>query len=312
METSLWRYIGKLKIINRNAIIKMGNKTIDKIKKDIARIMRNDIVEIGLKVSDVLSDDDLMMTYFTLYSRLIKKRKRKVHRADTFSCPNKLEDGLKCLEAKFKNGENVNCHQSRTILDTTSKDFMFFDWGILHFHLGMNKLQNGLIEGTKEIVYAIVKDDDVYFITIADHGHWSDKDLLEIVEHNWPKLIENFKIDGEPDMALSAKGISTVRKVGINTFIKLNSGLTYCTPGGGVVANGKSISARENTIHIVNRLEQSILEKVPDYFNSQNIALQRLDQVEHNLIATVDNNTNIYNGIIFLPKFIEEFGSFIE
>lgn len=289
----------------------MNNKR-NKIKKDLSTIMKDDIRDIGLDSSQFSSDDDLMIGYFTLYNRLISKKIRKVHKADTFFCPTNIVEGLKCLETKFKNGNNVNSHQSRTILDPNSNDFMFFDWGILHFHLGINKLQNGLSTGTKEIVYAIVKEDDVYFICIEDHGHWSDKDLLEIVERNWPQLLSNSLIQGEPESDLSAKDISSMRKKGVNPIVQLNSGNTYCTPGGGILANGSSVMARQQIIGIVDTIEKTIMEREPGYFTSSDISLERLEEVETGLLATVNYKSKIYNGIIQMPKLINVFGSITE
>jgi hypothetical protein len=81
-------------------------------------------------------------------------------------------------------------------------------------------------------LFAIVTLTDVYFIKIANHGNWSDKELLEIVDANWPELIDRYRIEGEPVRTFSSEEIGELRKAHVNTMIKLSSGRSYILPGG--------------------------------------------------------------------------------
>ena len=60
-------------------------------------------------------------------------------------------------------------------------DKMLFNWGIHHLHMGE-------AERTDDLLFAVIEDDDAYFIDVRTHGNFADVDLLEVVDRNWPDL----------------------------------------------------------------------------------------------------------------------------
>ena len=91
-----------------------------------------------------------------------------------------------------------------------------------------------------------MKESDVYIITVTDHGHWSNKNLLEIVDANWPELISVWKIDGEWNVNFSSEEIGKLRKCGITSGIRLANGNSYISPGGGInCAGGSTLAVME-------------------------------------------------------------------
>ena len=72
-------------------------------------------------------------------------------------------------------------------------DGLLYDWGIHHLHLGETFSAPGYVKRTGPVLFAIFRNDNVYFIDIRDHVGWSDKGLLEIVNENWPELLSIYK-----------------------------------------------------------------------------------------------------------------------
>ena len=98
-------------------------------------------------------------------------------------------------EMKIEKGESVNPHlNSATKKDQL--DGLLYDWGIHHLHLGETFSAPGYVERTGPVLFAIFRKDDVYFIDIRNHEGWSDKNLLEIVNRNWPELLSIYKMEG--------------------------------------------------------------------------------------------------------------------
>ncbi len=205
-------------------------------------------IEIGKTDLDHLFTDHLLHTYFDFESRLIEDKPRIVKIPSGFVCPSRLKKGRDALLEKVRNGKNLFPHLSRQIFDANFMDGMLFDWGVQHFHLGLtpDKKRPKLIEGTKEVLYAIVKDDTFYAIAIEDHGHWASKDLLRIVRDNFPEIIKPFKIEGilALSQTFSEKEHIQLRNSGVNTINELD-GEFYFSPGGGInTARGSMISTQ--------------------------------------------------------------------
>jgi hypothetical protein len=227
---------------------------MDVMKTDFKNILKTEMESCGYTVDANTNFMDLCIAYGTLRARRVQTQVRNVHTPKNFFVPPELQVGFNLLQSKFKQGVNVNPHLSRSIKYSDSlEDLLFFDWGITHFHLGTSIEADGFIARTKPLLFAIVTLTDVYFIKIANHGNWSDKELLEIVDANWPELIERYRIDGEPVRTFSSEEIGELRKAHVNTMIKLSSDRSYISPGGGLTSAGTSTLATKAAIDIVHR-----------------------------------------------------------
>ena len=209
---------------------------------DMANIMRQELVEIGYKVN-IPDDRELMNYYFTTCNRIISARPRKVHEAAGMVVPASRKAGYDALKDKFEKGVSVMPHLSKQIRGLKFQDKMLFDWGIQHFHLGTTLEADGFIKQYDEILYAIVENDDVYFITVDEHDHWSDIDLLEKVLANWPQLLQSFQTGGTPTVQFSSKEVETLRRFNINTIVTLSDGHGYMGRGMGMTGAGTSADA---------------------------------------------------------------------
>ncbi len=144
-------------------------------------------------------DRETIRTFLSVKHRRIETRPRNVHKAP-YSFPAHLAAGEEQLLAKVAAGGDLWPHQSRQIENSVVEKGMLNDYGIQHFHLGTtsDSKRPGLIKGTKELLFAVVKSDDFYSVGIFDHNAWSKQGLLDIIQMNWPELIDAYALGWWP------------------------------------------------------------------------------------------------------------------
>ena len=210
-------------------------------RRNLMRIMRHDILDAGYS-KDVFKDEDVFYLHSVLMKRIISTHPRDIKYANTFVSPTdpNLSNGLEELKDKIRNGENINPYLSKTLDNILFFDGMLFDWGIYHFHLGSVTEGEKYSGRTGDILYAFVTNETVYFLTIAGHGHWEDKELLEIFASNWSE----YTIEGEVrSLNFTPDEIKRWRKLGINVIHNLSNGKSLPPMGMGFTTDGKSLAA---------------------------------------------------------------------
>lgn len=206
--------------------------------------------------------EHILYCYHSLRRRIIPKKPRKVLEANNFKCPENVLAGYELLKQNIQQGSNLNLYLSRKSSKLNFEDNMFNDWGIQHFHLGTKIDEKiNLIEGTNELLFAIVTHDTIYCIGIYQHGDWTKQEIISIIEENWQFLIESYQIKNLVGITYQSTDteISLLRKNCINTPIKTISGNVYFGAGGGINAAGGSV----NVIHDIIKTRQYILQILP-------------------------------------------------
>ena len=235
------------------------------------------IRDVALRCADQLatagytyqaSDDrKTIWTYLSVKHRRIQTRPRKVYKA-VYEVPTHLASGEQQLLTKVAAGDDLWPYQSRKIENVAVEDGMLNDYGIQHFHLGVaqDPKHSNLIQGTNELLFAVVKNNDFYALGIFDHMAWSKQALLDIIEKNWPKLIESYKLNGSPDMRAlglthqyTDEEAAELRRAGINVITQGADGSVRMGPGGGVTTSGNSIAVTRELIALKRHLE--VLQK---------------------------------------------------
>lgn len=218
--------------------------------------------------------DDAETVFFKLRSverRSVSIKAREIFVSKEFTCPSEHVAGMEELKRRIKAGEDIKPHLSKGIFNADYEDALLTDWGVLHFHLGIDPHEDipGLVERTGPVLFALVTEDAFHLIDVKGHGSWASKDLIEIVHSNWPELIARFKINGilgaeqEPD----EKGRKKLRKNAINTFVTVSDGTIYYPPGMGFVSNGKSLEDTRiflQTRKVITALDKKIAEELPE------------------------------------------------
>ena len=126
---------------------------------------------------------------------------------------------------------------------------MFYDWEFFHFHLGTtldpNPRRSGFIQGTNELLFAILASDSemMYLIDIHPHGSFTNQDLLRIIEENWGELLDPYTVPGiyEIDHNPSDNDIGSFRKARLVTMLQTPGGRILSPMGGGMMTDGSSV-----------------------------------------------------------------------
>ena len=240
-------------------------------KQWILRI-RQELTAAGYDNSTI-DNQDCAIDYFKWAMRFVPQNPRKIHRTSEFSCPSKYKNGLKMLEEAVEAGKDLTPWQSRGMGRPCSKDGMLYDWGIAHFHLGEKFNDYGLIEGHNEVLFAIVDSDNFYELGIYLHGDWWEFDLLNIIDRNWPQLLQAATIDGL-DVQTAAKtkdDVKTLREGGVVTIVKLDSRRVIAPPGGGVATDGtpnKAVRAADWYAKLLRNVEEQIIMEIKSQVES--------------------------------------------
>lgn len=249
---------------------------IDEIEERLGRmqaganynLMKKQLSKHELKKSFNLH---LMFSYLNLCHRMIPTKSRKIQYAKGFTCPDKLKEGLEYLSENILNGESLFPHLSRYIFKANFKDGMLYDWGIQHLHLGTepDKKNSLLIQGNKEVVYAMFDDENAYLICVGDHSNWADTRFLKIVKDNFPHLLEPFR---SRELISNRDGWTEEERVQLRkagaTMMTTIDGDTYWPLGGGVVSSGDSLNALDrgrSTYYFYEQAERVIRSEVLKY-----------------------------------------------
>ena len=252
------------------------------IQADLVKIFKDELEIIGLDVSDITSVHDVFYSYFVMHKRLISTRKRVVHYSNGFVCPAASQGALGLLVGKIEEGMNLNPYLSKKMRDVSYQDKMLFDWDVYHLHLGLNEDNDGYIHRTGALLFAMFDDDNAYLINIYNHkDHWTNKDVLNIVNESWPYLLERYKINAEPECDFSNEELKHIRKANVNTILKLNDGTCIYAPGLGLMTSGHSMWAMTQVtdiMHDIINVRKNIIDWViahPELDGYDEMRLQR-------------------------------------
>ena len=175
--------------------------------------------------------------------------------------------GLEKLISAAEVGEDLRPWLHDAIF-ANKQDALMNDWGVQHFHLGLSiqTVPNGRkkVSRTGDLLYTmhIEKTGRLYLIGVFDHGSFSEKRLLEIIDAEWPELLGHAKVENMTDISHSPTSleIHQFRKHEINTVVEVG-GDFFMGPGGGYTTSGHSTTAVMKALG-VRRLLRSLQEEV--------------------------------------------------
>ena len=198
-----------------------------------------------------VDDQRASFQFFNLQKRLVEPKPRRVHVSNAFECPREHQRGYDELRRKVESGDDVRPHLSRFLADLDKNDALLNDWGIHHLHLGTTIESDGFAARTGPVLFVRFESADAYFIAIQEHGAWSDKRMLDVVQENWPTVFDRFQMVGVVGLEreLSSEEIAGMRKAGIQTFSQLGAGRVIGPPGGGYSTSGLAIDVVRASDH---------------------------------------------------------------
>jgi len=206
------------------------------------KMVDSELLKLGYKN---ISPDPVLKTIqlFTIYERKIDGTKRKVFLSKELA--SKSDKRIASIVKKFADGIDVNPHLSKTISNIDFKDMLLNDWGIYHFHLGEKIDSSGFIERTADVLFGIITNTNAYLVDIMPHDNWSEINLLEIIDANWPQLLETREVKGFiPEWTIKKNDeVFEMRKARLNYMVELKNGKIFNPNNMGYASSGHTISS---------------------------------------------------------------------
>jgi hypothetical protein len=231
-------------------------------------------------------------------NRKIEPRPRQTKKSTTFTCPSDHQAGLDALLRISEAGGNLRPYQSTGVEQDEYDDGMLNDWNLHHFHLGKTPHTRfpGFMARTGPLLYAVVKPDILYCLAVLNHGGWSNQQLLEVMDRDFPELVQaaTFKSStlkpSRVTVNYSDQDVQLMRNHGINAVTQTSSGRIIANVGGGVNLNKKkgqkSVKVAQANIGV-----RKLLQKLEDEINIQADAAGVSNGLEAKLTETMGKLT---------------------
>lgn len=280
----------------------MVNIKID-LEKSFIRVTKRYINELektlpSLNYINIINETDfhnVCLTYFDIFKRLVLAIPRKVVKSEQFYCPARCREGLKKLEEMIDIGQDITPYLSkgvkhiRTIRTKKGKpevrnlDSMLNALNIHHLHLGEKIESDGFINRTGPILLCLLTDKVAYFILTVRHGErktgahkrkpgqkeyykpWSKQFIIEIINRNWPELLEERKINFSSSGTISDEEYSAWTRGNINVGITTSDSTTFATMKTLSGDNLHNVLWCQWLARIIDNLEKNIHENIDTF-----------------------------------------------
>lgn len=235
-----------------------------------------------------------LVQYINLRDRIPNVRRWSVRKSNYLqnqSLDANISAGLQKLVSAAEAGEDLRPWLHDAIFDD-KQDALMNDWAVQHYHLGLqpitSKTGRKKISRTGDVLFAKHKEDSgsLYLIGIFDHGSFSEKQLLEIVNAQWPELLGHAKIENLIDISHSPSSaeIHHLRKNQVNAAVEIN-GEFFMGPGGGYTTSGHSTKAIMKALGI-----RKMLSALQEEVNSRQLSVRFV--VKGRSVFLVDETNN--------------------
>jgi len=233
----------------------------------------------GLTESDIrdLNFRDLLLSAYRIVFRLVPVIKYKTYISKELEeqlkeLPEDDRKGVELVIKEFSEGKDVNYRLSKQAWNPNPyyTDHLLAEWNIYHLHLGLEREKNSsFAKRTRTLIYVLLNRDAAFFIKCLPH-EFEKLELIEIVENNWPLLLESRKLPEEV-IALSyepsEEAIRCARREEIIPGVRANLNLTvrgkegFYIPYLGVASDGTPVAVSLSvldTVKLVEEIEKQI------------------------------------------------------
>lgn len=233
---------------------------------------------------------NIIYEYFNFVKRMVAIKPREIAKSKEFCVPTEYEQALQYFEQDARTGKNLNKYLSDSILKPAEPDDLLNDWNIVHFHLTKRFRNDGFAKRSNYQIFAWITDECLYMIQIYPHKEpylYSKQEILQIVEHNWPQLLEPYRVPGAIKLTekLDDQAYADCHKAHISTMVQIGKNKVYYAMGGGYMSDGSSSEALRNADFWIERMRicENIIRK----------NMKKITSVIRNLRSKVDSNYKI-------------------
>lgn len=240
-------------------------------KSDLRRIIQEEFSVLGISYTQ---NDlrELCIHYMNTKFKLIQPGKRVVTVSNEYSAKvtgQPFEPILDDIKSKFIHGVDINPHLSKQILKPDFDDYLLSDWSIHHIHISNSRTNPSdyFYDRSDKLLFALVRDGIVYFVDVRPHNEtnvFSNREILEIVDRNWPEITNQFVLDGVIGVTHNCNNeeIAIARKKGLNVCLEIN-GKVIAPMGLGLMTSGdafKSVNATHNLLDAIDNRERELAQ----------------------------------------------------
>ena len=210
----------------------------------------------------------LLERYFRARAKMIFQRPRRVHySAELQAKLGRLEERysqpLATIEERFKSGGDLTEFLSKLASNVDKPDAMLNDFGIHHLHLGEKRSPNAKrVERSDRLLLVWVGVDDAYLLDIRPHPEqrdaddygWSHQEYLDVIERNWPHLLDRHEMQGVSGTSISDSGRKELQRMNTNVVTPIGD-RAIAPPGGGTTASGANLKHVITAMKLLRLLE---------------------------------------------------------
>jgi hypothetical protein len=192
--------------------------TVETLEDQIRQHLRASMPDpTGLFSSMPLSD--LLVRWFNWRDRFVPAQPRIVHVSNELVASplfTVFATELAQVQAEVETGQDLTPRLSKRVSTAAEStgvqkalhrredlDLLLSDWGIHHIHLS--------VAGGNELLMAVFRDRDAYFVDVLPHGKWTEIGLLEALVRNWSN--ENLLKASQSDIRLVRPNTPEMREV---------------------------------------------------------------------------------------------------
>lgn len=210
------------------------------------------LTQLGVPVAPRDTAEDLIVRFFSLSDRSIDAVPRRVAWSPEFQSrfhglPTDYRTAITTIEQIATSGGDLNSYQSRDLAKAPWKpDAQLLEWGITHFHLGLaaDRKYPGMVAGTADLLFVVVRAETVFFIDVLPHDSFSDQAAFDIAVKNWPALFDYAALSDNVvglEYNPTTQERKELRQAGINVLTMGADGRVYAPVGGGRTTKGSSV-----------------------------------------------------------------------
>ncbi|ENM4035463.1 hypothetical protein AB7P64_003224 [Vibrio parahaemolyticus] len=234
----------------------------------------NDYLASILKIDR--TDKEYYMAHWLFWEYLFRKvpaLPRRVVLPPDFSLPSEFVDGFNFFKSYSELGKDLTPFMSKGVKCSSNIDPLHSQWGVRHFHLG-DKMEGEFASRTDPLLFAVVRDENIYVLGLWEHGDWVKKEILNVIVDNWPFLIEKNKItDAEViNFDDSPESLEYSRRYKTSNTLNLTDGNQYLF--GTMTLSGHSMfttMAYTHFIRFFGILESNVSKVLLSKFPSHNV-----------------------------------------
>jgi hypothetical protein len=242
--------------------------------EDLKKTLIHYFEQFGITLPSRKDTHYLLMCYLNLKSKLIIPYPRKIHISSELSnkeIASPFKEALDNIKDKIERGEDINPYLSKSIFNIEKPDHLLVDWGIYHLHLSnkKDKEDDYFFNRSDELLFFMCFNNEIYFIEVLPHKQmnlWGNKELLRIVNKNWPDVLEPYRIPDAINVTpnLSEKEIIDARRSGSFIFTEVD-GSVYSPIYGGLTTAKFAINhvqMADSIISFIKELEEVLKKQI--------------------------------------------------